>query len=1830
MKLLATLSLLLIATQAAVGENTYSIFLPKYVRPMTPFAFDVEIIKSENPVRVTATLESDDGKFDANLITVINSGSSQRVVLEPIPADYDGPTDFLFSIIGEDTVTGKTLFQNKTKKNDISFQKKFVSIFIQTDKAIYQPGHTIKFRGVVTTPDLTPLMNADGTTPTVTYKLADPMNNVILMESDVALSNGVAGSEFKLGRYATLGDWRITYKVYAYEESITVSVEEYKLPKFKVEIKTDQSFLHPGSMKLTGEVEALFTFGQPVKGSGRIEFTIDRWVPRGQKPNMILEKFADFDGTASFSVNASDIEKILKWNPKYGSSPLKITAFVKDKNTGDEFNATTSVDLHSKRMKVEAIAKPEFIKAGLPYVAYLKVSEQDGTLLSEDDRENLDMIINVEYTYRWNWRPFGGNSDGRREPKKMSVPLQVGKDGIAMFKITADASDFQRVNFQVKILSYPNKDEYWTSWGAEPFKSPSNTFIQVSTDDTTLTVGDKASLTIYTTEEADSYRFTILARGKLLKQELYTPAEYVKETDSFKFSYMFDVTKDMSPNVYVIVSFIRSDGEIVADSVKITVQATLENKVTMTTSTAKTDAGMPVSITVNAAAGSFVGLRAIDQSVLLLKSGNDITKDKIFQDLDKYGASSGSIGWGGGWGRWWWPYPIGGADVSEVFDNSGILVLTDALVYSSKPDYDFGCPFCGGGIGFGGGAGGGRPIRLMSFSAKPAPLRRQMAQSSSVPKTRSYFPESWIWAKEEIGDDGSTTFTYNTPDTITTWELSSFAVSDKKGLGVTDETSKITVFRNFFISLNLPPTMIRGETLNMKTTLFNYFDDELTVTLTLKENEWYDLVIPGDDPIAAGPIRTVTIPSKDSVTVVFPITFKKVGTARISVSATSPRAGDAVERTMVVKPEGIQKIESHSSIIDKETDDGVPESVTFNVNIPEDAVEGSARVKFSVSGNILGSALSNLGNLLQMPSGCGEQTMVGFAPDVYISLYLKKVGELEGKIKQKSESHIREGYTNELRYQRDDGSFSAFGSEDRSGSTWLTAFVAKCFIAAKELNSDLIEESKVNRAINFILKQQNKDGTFNEPGRVIHKDMQGGVDSKETLSSYMLIALSEGNWKKNEDVEAAMKKTQTYLESRIESVRDLYTLSIMGYALSLVESIEAPKILNIIDSMSTVKANMKFWEKKTTGMSKCEARKEYCPMDDDKPSTASIETTAYVLLTYVKMGREDIMPIVRWLVEQRGAFGGYHSTQDTVMAIQALSTVAGLFSERTMNLDIKVTHSGDENFEETFQLSDSNQIVLQMAQLPAVSGDVIIEASGQGFGDVQVTVWYNLPVGPRSDDPFIVEVDVKEQYQGEIVNLQVCSRINEDRTEVVEGTGMFVITAALPSGYTIDDKEATRENRQLKLVELDGDQITGYFDELPKGRTICMLLKLRRYAEVTGVKPQLIEVMDYYEPAKKATAMYAPPEEEGGNVCATCGEKCIGCPPKSKPKPIAREFIGKSYCRNMKFPCPDFIDGLYYDTGSHIYKMMMKYPNDSKCAAPNDAENSQKYMGLPGTLFNGVNQYIECGKTDYFEKMLSGSEGFTISILVYPTELNKPKFYVVYSFAGRKGTKPTVIFAKRPRVDQYWLKIRLNGYEYMVRSIYTYDIRLNEWTLITARLNGEKSADLFINGIKMGKSTRNERTNQPMISDITLKIGRSHIGGGRNRGNWKGLVSSLDMWSKPLTDEQIMELYNYYDPVMSSSNPMLRKSRVHHVVPMSIRHCFTRSYGASDLKSRSGQLRTSCDEPNGEKNMGPPVDLGGIEILAPPPVIVDAPMPGPEIMAAQPVDQPQPPGVMMP
>ena len=170
-------------------------------------------------------------------------------------------------------------------------------------------------------------------------------------------------------------------------------------------------------------------------------------------------------------------------------------------------------------------------------------------------------------------------------------------------------------------------------------------------------------------------------------------------------------------------------------------------------------------------------------------------------------------------------------------------------------------------------------------------------------------------------------------------------------------------------------------------------------------------------------------------------------------------------------------------------------------------VDGSGRAYIAVTSSYLTQTIDGLDALLQMPFGCGEQNMILFAPDVYITKYLKESGQLKPEIMAKAEKLMITGYQRELTYRRSDGSFSAFGENDEQGSLWLTAFVLKCFSQAKGLI--YIDDTVLTQAEKWITDHQNADGSFDPFGFVRHQDMMGGLKGKTALTAYVAIALLE-------------------------------------------------------------------------------------------------------------------------------------------------------------------------------------------------------------------------------------------------------------------------------------------------------------------------------------------------------------------------------------------------------------------------------------------------------------------------------------------------------------------------------------------------------------------------------------------------------------------------------------------------------------------------------------------------------------------------------------------------
>lgn len=94
--------------------------------------------------------------------------------------------------------------------------------------------------------------------------------------------------------------------------------------------------------------------------------------------------------------------------------------------------------------------------------------------------------------------------------------------------------------------------------------------------------------------------------------------------------------------------------------------------------------------------------------------------------------------------------------------------------------------------------------------------------------------------------------------------------------------------------------------------------------------------------------KRVSVASNDGAATSFMIRPKKVGRITIKVTATSPLAGDGVERVLPVEPEGIPQFLNKAILVDLR-EKSTHES-NFTIEIPRNAVPDSTRIEVTALG----------------------------------------------------------------------------------------------------------------------------------------------------------------------------------------------------------------------------------------------------------------------------------------------------------------------------------------------------------------------------------------------------------------------------------------------------------------------------------------------------------------------------------------------------------------------------------------------------------------------------------------------------------------------------------------------------------------------------------------------------------------------------------------------------------------------------------------------------------------------------------------------------------------
>ena len=95
-----------------------------------------------------------------------------------------------------------------------------------------------------------------------------------------------------------------------------------------------------------------------------------------------------------------------------------------------------------------------------------------------------------------------------------------------------------------------------------------------------------------------------------------------------------------------------------------------------------------------------------------------------------------------------------------------------------------------------------------------------------------------------------------------------------------------------------------------------------------------------------------------------------------------------------------------------------------------------------------------------------------------------------------------------------------------------------------------------------------------------------------------------------------------------------------------------------------------------------------------RASSVAVELTAYMVQVLLLQGRlEEARPSVKWLGSQRNSMGGFVSTQDTVVALQALAMYSREVASDPTNMLVKVIRQDKAVY---MKVREDNKLLLQV------------------------------------------------------------------------------------------------------------------------------------------------------------------------------------------------------------------------------------------------------------------------------------------------------------------------------------------------------------------------------------------------------------------------------------------------------------------------------------------------------------------------------------------------------
>uniref|UniRef100_A0A8C2BCC5 Alpha-2-macroglobulin-like n=1 Tax=Cyprinus carpio TaxID=7962 RepID=A0A8C2BCC5_CYPCA len=1295
-----------------------------------------------------------------------------------------------------------------TEERKVMFKHYHPLTFIQTDKPIYIPGQTVTFRVVTMDKNFSSLDQ---------QVWHDSNGNRIGQWTNVSSTRWILQRSYELNPEGRQGMYKL--KAYIGDRMIShdFEVKKYVLPKFEVTVTAPKRVSIDDEL-MAVEVCGKYTYGQPVSGKSWVKmcrdilsysYRQDKHSPRCVNETTEMKR-------TGCAIHTLDVSVFL--NSTYEDqleNSFHVEATVTEEGTEITMTKSESISLTFEIGKCTLTDLPKTYEHGSVIEGKIKLSNFKGAPIQNK----------VVYLL-----------EGETWSSKLLLNLTTDSDGLASFSLNTSSVSKEDINLMANVYPAFQHHGYKTPFYSTDRKTvqllrpvtpytPTLSELIIENIDQPLKCDAEFTVTIkyyFIGQTAEDFKtdivYMVLSRGVIVhhgyeKVEVKSSNGAASGTVSFKLS----VGADLAPAVQILTYCVLPSENVIARSNKFDIKKCFKNKVSLQFSPAKAVPGEKNTLQLSAQPGSLCGLSAVDQSILTLESGKRLDSDKIFNLLPVQSVSD---------------YPYSVEDEQECLHvRPRRAVLTDNVFESLKVTSGLICVTvhtCSDS-----GITSYRVIFCVVMSEYDTENYMDYEESSIEVTVRTVFPETWIWQLAAVGDSGSAQVPVTVPDTITSWDTEAFCLSFK-GLGLAPP-AKLTVFQPFFLELSLPYSIIRGEIFELKATVFNYLSKCIMVKVTPAPSTDYTLKASSDDQYSS------CLCANGRKTFKWILTPSVLGVLNFTVSAEAessqtvcdneivsvPERGriDTVTQSLLVQAEGTEKTKTYSWLLCPKVD-SLSEEV--ELTLPKDVIEGSARSSVSVIGDILGRALTNLHGLLQMPYGCGEQNMAILSPNIYILQYLENTEQLTSAIRERATGFLKSGYQRQLNYRHTSGAYSTFGHGDEN--TWLTAFVLRSFGKAQKYI--FIDPQIIQSAKEWLISRRDSDGCFIQQGRLFNNRMKGGVNDNVTMTAYITASLLELETPVTDPV---VSKGLSCLKSVIKDVKNTYSTALLAYTFSLAKDTDTrQQLFKKLEDVAISDGSHLHWSQSGS-------------VDSD---SLAVEISSYVLLAVLtadSLTSADLgfaNRIVSWLVKQQNAYGGFSSTQDTVVALQALSLYATKVFSSDDSSTVTVQSVGDTHH---FDLNQDNKLLHQEKQLQNVPAKYSIEVKGSTCVSVQVAQFYNIPMPTEAKTLSIdakIEGDCKTLEQNFILNFTVKYGGPQ------ETTNMLIVDIKILSGFTADTSMVLLAQKYVERVDTKEDHVIVYLTEIPKHISMNYKIKMKQVLPVKNLKPAVVKVYDYYQTSK--------------------------------------------------------------------------------------------------------------------------------------------------------------------------------------------------------------------------------------------------------------------------------------------------------------------------------------------------------------------------------------------